>query len=90
MMWQHKEHPICSLKMNHRSSHLYFLVNHFKNDLISVFIQRAITVELKTNENASESSDQDPTDGVSRVTFKGCDVMKSRQFICDPMATTSP
>ena len=34
-------------------------------------------VEIKTDENASEASDQDPIDGVSSVTSKARDVVKS-------------
>ena len=40
--------------------------------------------KIKTDENASKALDQDPTDGVSRVTSKAHDVVKSRASISDP------
>ena len=33
--------------------------------------------EIKTHKNASEESDQDPTDGVSRVTYNTRNIAKS-------------
>ena len=44
--------------------------------------------EIKTDENASKVLDQDPTDGVSRITSKARDVAKSRAFIFDLTAMT--
>ena len=44
--------------------------------------------EIKTDENASEALDQDPTDNISRVTSKARDVAKSRLSISNPTAMT--
>ena len=63
-------------------------MNHFENDLISVVNLRSYNAEIKTDENAFEASDQDPTDGVSGVTSKAHDVTKSQRSICDPTAMT--
>ena len=40
-------------------------------------IEVVITVEIKTDKNASEASDQDPTKGVSCITYNARDVAKS-------------
>ena len=40
--------------------------------------------EIQIDENASEALDQDPTDGVSRVTSKARDVEKSLRSISNP------
>ena len=44
--------------------------------------------ESKTNKNVSEASDQDPTNGVSGVTSKACNVTKSRRSIYDQTGAT--
>ena len=44
--------------------------------------------KIKTDENTSEMSDQDPTAGVSRVIYNARDVALSRQSIEDPTTTT--
>ena len=44
--------------------------------------------EIKSDENASEASHQDPTDDVSSVTSKARDAVKSRLSIFNPRATT--
>ena len=44
--------------------------------------------EIETDENASEASDQDPTDGISSVTSKARDMVKSRRSICNPKTMT--
>ena len=44
--------------------------------------------EIKTDEKEYEVLDQDPTDGVSSVTYKAHDVTKSRPSIFNPMAMT--
>ena len=45
-------------------------------------------VEIQTDENASEASDQDPTDGVWCVTYKARKVGKSWRSIEDLTAMT--
>ena len=45
-------------------------------------------VEIKMDKNASKALDQDPTHGVSCVTFKACDVGKSQPSTSDPTAMT--
>ena len=44
--------------------------------------------EIKTDENASEASNQDSKDGVSGVTYNARKVAKSRWFIQDPTDVT--
>ena len=44
--------------------------------------------EIKTDENAFEASDQDPTDGVWCVTYSVRDMAKSRGSIKDPTIMT--
>ena len=51
-------------------------------------IYGVITTEVKTDENASEASYQDPTDIVSSITSKARDMTKSRWSISNPTATT--
>ena len=62
---------------------LYSSVSHILNDLIQSSIYEVITVEVKTNENASGASNQDQTDDVSSVTSKARDVTRSRCSIMD-------
>ena len=53
-----------SLKGGRYVVHYYSLANHFKNDLITTVHQKTYTAEIKTDENVSEASDQDPTAGI--------------------------
>ena len=41
-------------------------------------------VEIKIDENASKVLDEDPTDGVLRITYNARDSAKSQWFISDP------
>ena len=50
-------------------------------------IKGVITAEIKIDENASETLDQDPKDVVSHVTSKAHNVVKSRGSISDPTTT---
>ena len=44
--------------------------------------------KIKTDENASEALDQDPTDDVSRIISQASDVAKSWWSITNPTVTT--
>ena len=44
--------------------------------------------EIKTEKNASKALDQDPTNGVLRVTSKACDMAKSRASVSNTTVTT--
>ena len=69
-------------------AHHYSLVNRFKYDIISAFIERVIMAEIKTDKRASGPLDQDQTDVVSSVISKALDMASSWRSIFDPMATT--
>ena len=47
-----------------------------------------MTAKIKTDENACEASNQDPTDIISSVTSEARDMAKSRRCISDPTAMT--
>ena len=44
--------------------------------------------KIKTDENAAGASNQEPTAGVSGITSKARNVVKSRRSIYNPMAMT--
>ena len=51
--------------------------------MIAIVHQRVITVEIKRDQNASEASDEDPTDAFSRLFITGVDVASSCASIRD-------
>ena len=58
---------------------------HFNLDHLS---RGAITVEIKPIQNASRSSDRNPTASVLMHFYNVCDVASSDASDCDPTGTT--
>ena len=87
-MWHHVEHPIQALKEDRQSSLKSGVCGAFllvSKSFMSRSLQRLITAEIKTNENASGVLDLDQTHGV-----QARNVTRSWRSILDPMATTLP